>query len=141
MNASDTSSGSFVTKPRRPVAVTVIGWLLVAAGVVGFSYHVTEFRALRPFPYDVLWVCLVRLLAVLGGAFLLRGHNWARWLVLAWMAYHVVLSALHSWSQTAIHALFLAVLAAFLLRPRASAYLRCKDAETPKTPQPAGDAR
>ena len=35
-------------------------------------------------------------LAIVCGVFLLRGHNWARWLALAWIAFHVVLSAFHA---------------------------------------------
>jgi len=41
-------------------------------------YHLAEFKA-HPFQNDILWVSLVRLLAIVGGVFMLRGHNWARW--------------------------------------------------------------
>jgi hypothetical protein len=64
------------------------------------------------------------LLAILGGAFVLRGKNWARWLVLAWIAYHVVLSAFHHFFELAVHAALLAVFAYILFRPRASAYFQ-----------------
>ena len=63
---------------KRPLSITVISWLFVAAGVIGLAYHATEFKADRPFQYDVVWVCLVRLLAILCGVFMLRGSNWAR---------------------------------------------------------------
>lgn len=55
---------------------------------------------------------------------MLRGHNWARWLLVTWIAYHVILSAFHAWSELAMHALLLAVVAYFLFRSRASAYFR-----------------
>ena len=109
---------------QRPRSVTIIGCLFVAAGVIGFAYHAAELKAQGPFEYDVVWVCFVRLLAILGGVFTLRGSNWARWLLLVWMAWHVILSAFHSLSELAMHGLLLAVFAYFLLRPQASAYFR-----------------
>ncbi|HZN63783.1 MAG TPA: hypothetical protein VFB66_00655 [Tepidisphaeraceae bacterium] len=107
---------------RRPVSVTVVGWLFIAAGVVGLAYHVGDFRTPRPFRDGVVWVALVRLLAVAGGVFLLRGHNWARWLLLAWLAYHVVLSALHTPFELVFHGVLLLAIAYLLFRPGASAY-------------------
>ena len=107
---------------KRPLSVTIIGWLFIIAGTVGFLYHASEFRS-RRFGYELIWVCVLRLIAIVSGVFLLRGSNWARWLILIWMAYHVVLSIFHSWSDVLTHSLILIVLAFFLLRPQASAYL------------------
>ena len=109
---------------KRPLSITVISWLFVAAGVIGLAYHATEFTADRPFQYDVVWVCLVRLLAILCGVFMLRGSNWARWLLLVWIGYHVILSAFHSVSELVMHSLLFVVVAYFLFRPQASAYFR-----------------
>src|SRR3989442_16009799 len=107
---------------KRPLSVTLIGWLFIAAGGIGLAYHAAEFRTRRPLEFAV--VCFVRLLAVVGGAFLLRGRNWARWLLLAWMAYHVLLSVLHTPVELVMHGVLLAVIAYFLFRPKASAYFR-----------------
>ena len=107
---------------KRPLAVIVISCLFIAAGVVGLAYHAGEFTARPPLEYAL--VCFVRLLAILCGVFMLRGSNWARWLSLAWLAYHVVLSAFHSRSELLTHALLLAAIAFFLFRPRVSAYFR-----------------
>jgi len=41
-----------------------------------------------------MWVCLLSLAAVIAGAGLLRGYNWARWLALAWIAFHVAIQLL-----------------------------------------------
>jgi len=109
---------------KRPLSITIISWLFVGAGIIGLAYHATEFKAGRPFQYDVLWVCLVRFLAILCGVFILRGSNWARWLLLVWIAFHVVLSAFHSLIELAVHSLLLAVIGYFLFRPQASAYFR-----------------
>ena len=106
----------------RPRSITVISWLFIAAGVIGLAYHATEFRADRPFQNDAVWVCLVRLLAILGGVLMLRGSNRARWLLVVWMGYHIVLSILHSPFQLFVHSLLFGVILYFLFRPQASAY-------------------
>ncbi|HTL18426.1 MAG TPA: hypothetical protein VL793_14415, partial [Patescibacteria group bacterium] len=81
-----------------------------------------EFKLAGPFPYETVLICAIRMLAIVGGIFLLRAHNWARWLVVLWMAYHVALSALHTISQVVVHGLFLAVMAYFLFQRSATAY-------------------
>jgi hypothetical protein len=109
---------------KRPLAVIIIAWVFVAAGVIGLAYHATEFKIARPFENDAVWVCFVRLLAIVGGVFMLRGQNWARWLAIAWMAWHVGLSAFHELSELIMHSVLLVVIAFFLFRPQASAYFR-----------------
>src|SRR5262245_30700352 len=107
---------------KRPLAVTLISGLFVAAGLVGLVYHATEFKIQQPFDYDLLWIALVRLLAIVCGVFVFRGSNWARWLLLVWIAYHVFLSLSHSMFELVTHALLLAVVAYFLLRPQTSTF-------------------
>ena len=109
---------------RRPVSVTIVGWLFIAAGVIGIVYHASEIRLDHPFEADLLLALAVRLLAVVGGAFLLRGANWARWLLIAWMVYHVALSAFHTPPGVVMHAVLLATIAYVLCRPQASQYFR-----------------
>ena len=109
---------------QRLLSVTVISWLFIATGVIGFAYHVAEFKAEGPFQYGLLWVCFVRLLAILCGVLMLRGSNWARWLLVVWIAYHVILSAFHSLSELVMHSLLFAVVAYVIFRPQASAYFR-----------------
>ena len=107
---------------KRPIAVTAVGWLFIATGIFGFVYH--AFEARDAFGPELVWVEIFRLLAVAGGAFVLRGHNWARWLLVAWMAYHVVLSAFHSPIELVTHVVVLLAVIWLLFRPDASAYLR-----------------
>jgi hypothetical protein len=64
------------------------------------------------------------LLAVVAGVFLLRGRNWARWLVVAWMVFHVVLSAVHPGHALVVHGVLTAVVIYFLFRAPASEYFR-----------------
>lgn len=106
---------------RRPIAVTILGWVYIGTGAIGFAFH---FTGLLAFQDDALWAELTELLAILCGVFMLRGHNWARWIALAWMAFHVVLSAFHALPEFAIHCLFCAAIAWFLFRPPAARYFR-----------------
>jgi hypothetical protein len=105
----------------RPLAVTVLGFVYIAVGTVGFVYH---FPALRAFQSDIVWVELVRVSAIVCGVFMLRGQNWARWGAVAWIAFHAVISAFHSVPQFAIHCLFCALIAWFLFRPDSTRYFR-----------------
>lgn len=118
----------------RPLSVTVIGWLFLVTGAVGLAYHATEFKFEGSFPYELVLVLSLRLLALVCGVFLLRGANWARWLALAWMGYHVVLSAFHPLFELAVHSLLLAAFAYFLLRPQASACFRRRRAQAAQAP-------
>jgi hypothetical protein len=109
---------------KRSLSVTIIGCLFIAAGIIGLAYHLTEFKIQRPFKYEIIWVSLLRLLAILGGVFVLLGRNWARWLLLVWIAFHVILSVFHSWAELIMHSLLFALVAYLLFRPKASPYFR-----------------
>src|SRR5262245_27269570 len=106
---------------KRPLSVTIIGWLFIVVGAIGFVYHASELSSLH-FSFEIIWVCLLRLIAIVAGASLLRGHSWARWVLLIWMANHAVLGIFHSWSDVLTHSLILLVIAYFLLRPQVSPY-------------------
>jgi hypothetical protein len=108
---------------KRPVSITIIGWIFIASGSVGLVYHLKDFTA-QPFRWETFWVSFVRLLAVAGGVLLLRGFGWARWLLLAWLAFHVVVSAFHTVSECMMHALLLAIIGYFLFDRRAAGYFR-----------------
>lgn len=113
-----------MSENKRPLSVTVLACIYIAVGVAGFVSHFSELRALYASQYDGLWVELTEVLAIVCGVFILRGHNWARWGALAWIAFHVILSAFNSLGEFAIHCLFCAVIAWFLFRPVAARYFR-----------------
>jgi hypothetical protein len=98
----------------RPWRVTVVGWLYIAVGAIGFVSHW----------HDGVSVELVEAAAILAGAFVLLGQNWARWLAMLWIAFHVVLSAFHALGELAMHALFCAVIAWVLFRPEGARYFK-----------------
>jgi len=105
---------------KRPWAVTVLGLLFVAAGMVGLLYHLSQ----ETLSWELALISLLRLLAVIGGTFLMLGRNWARWLSVAWLALHVVISAFHSVEQMAAHAVLLAIVVYFLFKDRSANYFR-----------------
>jgi uncharacterized membrane protein len=126
---------------KRPASVTIISWLFIALG--GISLIAGLFRpggttasganAADP-AIDTWLVPGVRILAVVCGAFMLRGFNWARRLLVVWIAYHVILSALHSTLQLVVHGLLFGVALYFLFRPAATAYFRGPNAGSTQNP-------
>lgn len=109
---------------KRPLSITVVAGLYLLVGVIGFAAHLSEPLARRAFQSDDAWIEITELVAVACGVFLLRGRNWARWLALAWMAFHVVISFFDSLQKVAIHSLFFVLIAYFLFRPQSTAYFQ-----------------
>ncbi len=107
---------------RRPISVTIVACVYLAVGIGGFATHfsasVTDFSR-----FDGFWIELTELAALVSGAFLLRRQNWARWLALAWIAFHVIIS-FGKPGEFAIHCLFCAGIAWALFRSGADLYFR-----------------
>jgi hypothetical protein len=108
----------------RPASVTVLAGIYLTVGAIGFCIHLTELAARPVFHQDVIWIEVTEFLAIVCGVFLIRGQNWARWLALAWMIFHVVLSAFHAVSEFLIHLLFCVVIGWILFRPPAARFFR-----------------
>ena len=108
---------------KRPLAVTIIAWIFVLVGIVTCVSHASEIQpyAIR---YDDVAAVGISLVAVLCGIYMLRGSDWARWLAVAWLAFHVILSGFHSRRELIVHTVLLAMFAYFLFRPEATAYFR-----------------
>ncbi len=105
---------------RVPLSILITGFVFIATGIVGIAYHAADFIPQA----ELVWVLVVRLLAIIGGVFLLRGANWARWLLIAWLGYHAFLSISHPIAELVIHCAILTGVAYVLFRPRASQYFR-----------------
>ena len=103
---------------RRPVAILLVSFLYMAVGTVGFIAHFHDLTARQN--YSVL-VEITELLAIVAGLFLFRGRNWARWLALVWMAFHVAIS-FPVVRQMAIHSAIFAGIAWVLFRSDARRY-------------------
>jgi hypothetical protein len=53
---------------------------------------------------------------------MLRGANWARWLAVSWIAFHVCVSYFNGWGEMAMHAVILVVFVATLFNKSAGEY-------------------
>lgn len=103
-----------------PISVLIVAILYLAVGIIGFVYHFPELRAAHP---DAIWIELTESLAVVAGAFMLLGHNWARWLALVWILFHVAIS-IGSPRQLIGHSLICLAIAGALFQPGASRFFR-----------------
>jgi hypothetical protein len=115
---------------ERPLLVTILSWVFIVVGSVGLVYHLWPLVAYRTpevagqWLTDVLVISFVRLLAIVAGVFMLRGHNWARWLGVAWAAFHVLVSIWHSPFELVMHIVLLIVVAYIVFRRASSEYFR-----------------
>lgn len=119
---------------KRPRSIAVIAWLFIAVGCLGIlkdvlplatphaSQRIADLHSQGAAELGLIWV--VRLLAVVGGAFILYGFNWARWLLVGWMGYHVALSVFHSPLELLVHSVLFGAILWLLFRPEASLYFR-----------------
>jgi hypothetical protein len=110
----------------RPRSITLIAWLFILVGVAGLlndlwplltsgaAEQLAKLKADGLADLGPAWTS--RALAIVGGIGLLRGQNWARWLLLAWMVFHIGLSALHSAEQLLVHTAIFAPITYLLFR-------------------------
>ena len=111
----------------RPLSITIIGWLFMLFGCIALISGLLPFGGANTAQliaeFKMHWmVHLSRVAAVVSGLFMLRGHNWARWLLVAWIAFHIVVGALHGWLQLVTHVAIFSVILFFLFRRNASEY-------------------
>ena len=104
---------------KRPIAVTALACLYIVVGTIGFVGHFPE----RHEP-DWIWIAVTEIVAIIAGVFLLRGDNWARWLAVAWIAFHVAISWHDPVGKLAVHIFFLVAIAYLLFRRDAAEYFR-----------------
>lgn len=110
-----------MTETKRPWPVIVIACLYLLVGVAGFVGHFPELMARHP---DAIAIELTELLGVVSGVGLLMRQNWARWLALAWIVFHVGLSLFHPIGELLIHAAFCVLIAWALLQPASARWFR-----------------
>ena len=107
---------------RRLPSILAVGVLFLLLGVLDVYRGVAPMLANASRPAtDDLEVLAIGIAALVGGAFVLRGHNWARWLLAAWMLLHVVISVGQP-RELIAHLLIFGFVAYLLFRSRASAY-------------------
>jgi len=112
---------------KHPASVWILSCAYVAVGTIGFAYYLPELRAHQD---ASVWIEFTELLAIVSGAFMFRGHNWARWLALVWMAFHVAISS-PVYRQTAIHLAIFAGITWVLFRPGSQRYFAIRKSGGP----------
>lgn len=112
---------------RWPVPVLVVAGAYLAVGIIGFVAH---FHDLLATPSEGVWIELTELIAAVTGVFLLRGRNWARWLAVAWIAFHVILSAFGNVRELAMHAAIAVLIVWLLFRPNTTRWFHPPRTET-----------
>ena len=112
-------------KPKkRPSFVLVIGVAFVAIGLFDIWLGVAPLtRKPAHLANDDLMVLSIGMIAVLGGIYALKGHDWARWLLAVWMALHVALSIRQPYALLG-HVVIFGLILAGLFYPAASTYFR-----------------
>jgi hypothetical protein len=111
------------THPRS-AAVVAVGVAFLALGVLDLWRGVAPlFGPARPrhLAGDDLLVLAIGIAAIVGGFYVMRRRNWARWLLAAWMLLHVVISAGHP-GELAAHVAIFGFIAYLLFRPAAAEY-------------------
>lgn len=106
---------------KRPIAVIVVAVLFLLVGVGGFIGH---FPGLIAGHRDAVAIETTELLAAVAGVFLLLRHNWARWLALAWILFHVAISLTDPIGKLAAHVVFCILIAWALFRPASGQWFR-----------------
>ncbi len=120
MSAGRPHSGA-ARKP--PPSIAVIGAIFLALACLDLVRGFAPLLQSGHLMGDDLLVAGIGVAAGVGGAFVLAGHEWARWLLAAWMALHVALS-IGDPGKLVAHVVIFGVLAFFLFRPRATAFFR-----------------
>lgn len=106
---------------KRPVAVVIVVVVYLLVGVMGFVYHFNELTAGHP---DAIAIELTELTAVIAGVGLLMQKDWARWLALAWVLFHVIISLFHPLRELLIHAALCILIAWLLFRPATAGWFK-----------------
>lgn len=115
---------------NRPLPVVIVSILFIATGFIGFIYHFQEFFGPNANVYDLIGIESVRILAVFCGFLLLGGIGWARWLAIAWLLFHVIISALNSTSEMMAHLIFLIIVIVLLYLPVSSSFFQKKNIQS-----------
>ena len=111
---------------NRPVGVLIVAGAYLAVGIIGFVFH---FHDLLANPSEGVWIELTELVAAITGVFLLRRHNWARWLAVAWIAFHVGLSAFGKIGELTTHLVMAVLIVWLLFRAQSARWFRSPGAE------------
>jgi len=109
---------------RRMPSIVAVGVLFLLLGVLDVWRGVAPlFGPATRLATDDMQVLAIGIAALVGGAFVIRGQNWARWLLAVWMLLHVAISVGHP-GQLIAHLAIFGALAFLLFRPGARSHFR-----------------
>ena len=103
---------------QRPLSITIISWIFIIFGSIALLSGVLPFSDLKSHWY----IHLSRILQIVAGVFMLYGRNWARWLLVVWIAFHIVVGALHGIVTLVMHVVIFSVILFFVFRRDANEY-------------------
>ena len=103
---------------RRPLSITIISWIFIAFGSIALLSGVLPLADLKSHWY----IHLSRILQIVAGVFMLYGRNWARWLLVVWIAFHIVVGALNGVVTLLMHIVIFSVVLFFVFRRDANTY-------------------
>jgi len=103
---------------RRPLSITIISWIFIVFGSIALLSGVLPLADLRSHWY----IHLSRILQIVAGVFILYGRNWARWLLVVWIAFHIVVGALNGVVTLLMHIVIFSVVLFFVFRRDANTY-------------------
>ncbi|MDX2119805.1 MAG: hypothetical protein SF070_01960 [Gemmatimonadota bacterium] len=119
---------------RRPRSITLVAWIFIVVGAAGIlkdlwplltadaAQHLARLKADGLADLGPAWT--TRLLGVVGGVGLLHHRTWARWLLVAWMAFHLGISVMHSLIEVVMHAVIFAPLVYLMFRRSGAPYFQ-----------------
>ena len=107
---------------KCPISITILSWLYILVGVLGTAAHYEDFRMHKLILNEFAWIALLGAAAVVAGILMLRGQSSGRWLALAWIASHVVISAFHPLRELLVHSVLLLLFSYILFRREAREY-------------------
>ncbi len=113
---------------KRPRSITFISWLFILVGSIGLINALLQFFSSTEStnPFEIPLIGLVGLLAFISGIFMLKSFNWARWLLVFYLIFHIAISFYHSILEVIIHSLLFILVAYFLFRKDAASYFNLR---------------
>jgi hypothetical protein len=111
----------------RPLSVTIIGWIFIISGLAMFVaemlplFNASTSEIILQDPADLIPVLITRIIAVICGIFIIYGFNWARWLLVLWIVFHILIN-FNSLPALIIHCLLFGTVLFFLFLPKSSIY-------------------
>lgn len=124
---------------KRPLALTVIGWILIVMGIVSMfatsanlkNPKIIEYMNQSPLPLSVQYAILALgvMVMTICGLGILKEKNWARFLYVGWGLGNFLMSlAIGTMQASMIPGLIIfLIIAYFLFRPEANAYFSKTD--------------